>query len=116
MNNKPLQIRAQRNHGWGTVDVAVFTEQWINGHSTGRDLMRPGVLEPYVQGDKFEPTFRLQDGEAQQFMDELWSQGVRPSNGAGSTGQLAATEKHLEDMRSMSTKLLNYALGEEPTP
>lgn len=46
-------------------------------------------------------TIRLRPDEAQQFMDELWRVGIRPTEGAGSAGQMAATERHLEDMRSL---------------
>lgn len=42
--------------------------------------------------------------EAQQFMDELWRTGIRPTEGAGSVGQLAAIERHLEDMRTLVFK------------
>ena len=48
--------------------------------------------------------FDLTPEEAQQFMDELWRVGVRPTAGAGSVGQLAATERHLEDMRTLVFK------------
>ena len=47
------------------------------------------------------PTMRLRPDEAQQFMDELWRVGIRPTEGAGSVGQMAATEKHLDDMRKL---------------
>lgn len=50
---------------------------------------------------RLEPTMRLRPDEAQQFMDELWRAGIRPTEGAGSVGQMAATEKHLEDMRRL---------------
>ena len=39
--------------------------------------------------------------EAQQLMDELYAAGVRPSEGQGSAGAMKATERHLEDMRSL---------------
>jgi hypothetical protein len=48
-----------------------------------------------------EPTLTIRPDEAQQFMDELWRVGIRPTEGAGSVGQMAATEKHLEDMRRL---------------
>lgn len=32
--------------------------------------------------------------------------GVRPANGTGSAGQLAATETHLKDMRAIAFQLL----------
>lgn len=46
-----------------------------------------------------EPTFTLSNKDAQQLMDNLWDCGIRPSEGTGSAGSLAATQKHLEDMR-----------------
>lgn len=39
--------------------------------------------------------------ERQDLMDALWSIGTRPTEGAGSAGALAATVKHLEDMRKL---------------
>ena len=35
-------------------------------------------------------------------IDELWSAGLRPSEGTGSAGSLAATERHLADMRAFA--------------
>jgi hypothetical protein len=53
-----------------------------------------------------EPTLRLDTTEAQRLMDELWQCGLRPSEGTGSAGALAATQKHLEDMRKIAFDLL----------
>lgn len=47
------------------------------------------------------PLMHLQPSEAQQLMDELWRTGIRPTEGSGSVGQMAATERHLEDMRKL---------------
>jgi hypothetical protein len=44
---------------------------------------------------------------AQQLMDDLWRCGVRPTEGSGSAGSLAATERHLEDMR----RIVHHKLG-----
>lgn len=43
----------------------------------------------------------LSQNSAQELMDELWHCGLRPSEGTGSAGQLSATQKHLEDMRTL---------------
>lgn len=51
-----------------------------------------------------EPSLRLDYEEAQLLMDDLWHSGVRPSEGIGNAGQLKATEKHLEDMRTLVFK------------
>ena len=45
--------------------------------------------------------FEMTRENAQRLMDDLWECGLRPSSGAGSVGQLAATEYHLEDMRKL---------------
>ena len=58
-------------------------------------------------GKQREPTFSIDETAAQQLMDELWNCGLRPSEGTGSAGALAATQKHLEDMRKISFDLLS---------
>jgi hypothetical protein len=54
------------------------------------------------QGIQIPPMLTLDMQRAQQLCDALWEAGVRPTNGAGSVGQLAATERHLEDMRTLA--------------
>jgi hypothetical protein len=51
-----------------------------------------------------EPFLKLDPTTAQYLMDSLWDCGLRPSEGSGSAGALAATQKHLEDMRSLVFK------------
>lgn len=54
-----------------------------------------------------EPAFRISlkspegASAAQRLMDQLWSLGLRPSD-IGTPGHLAATTKHLEDMRAIA--------------
>src|ERR1017187_7867563 len=48
-------------------------------------------------GMRGEPAITLNEGEAQMLMDSLFDAGVRPSQAAGSVGQLGAVQKHLED-------------------
>jgi len=56
------------------------------------------------QGQELAPTFSLQPSAAQELMDELWRCGLRPTAGHGSAGAIAATERHLEDMRALVFK------------
>ena len=52
-----------------------------------------------------DPVFNHIPREAmQQLMDELWECGLRPAQGAGSAGQLAAVERHLADMQRLVFK------------
>jgi len=47
---------------------------------------------------------RISSLEAQALMDRLWSVGLRPTEGSGSAGALAATERHLADMQRLVFK------------
>lgn len=65
-------------------------------------VAEPLTMRPYKQGEAAEPTFRLDRQMAQDLMDQLWMCGLRPTEGKGSAGALAATQKHLEDMRALA--------------
>jgi hypothetical protein len=52
------------------------------------------------------PTLTLNPTNAQRLMDELWTCGLRPSEGTGSAGALAATQAHLKDMQTLTFKML----------
>jgi hypothetical protein len=61
-------------------------------------------VDPAVQT---APVLTLGMEKAQQLMDELWDCGLRPAGAAGSAGQLAAVERHLEDMRKLAFRNFN---------
>lgn len=67
---------------------------------------RPLELVEVPEGESAEPTVTLSATAAQELMDDLWRCGLRPSEGAGSAGALAATERHLADMRAIALGLL----------
>lgn len=48
--------------------------------------------------------------QAQVLMDDLWTCGIRPTEGKGSAGAMAATEKHLKDMRAIVSNKLKVPL------
>ncbi|MOA04255.1 hypothetical protein D3C78_1237990 [compost metagenome] len=54
------------------------------------------------EGERVEPCLSLRHESAQELMDELWRIGVRPSQEEGSTGQAAAMQRHLDDMRTIT--------------
>lgn len=39
---------------------------------------------------------------AQSMIDALWHAGIRPTEGSGSAGSLAATERHLADIKAIA--------------
>ena len=101
MNN--INIHAQREI-WNN-DIAVY----ISRRSYNRVL---SIAQPlvFVETEDYTsykaPAIRLQLEEAQLLIDELWNCGLRPSEGTGSAGSLAATERHLKDMQKIAFKFL----------
>jgi hypothetical protein len=67
--------------------------------SIAKPLTLEAIKDPCAS---FEPTVVLSRDAAQELIDELWRCGLRPSEGSGSAGALAATERHLADMRALS--------------
>jgi hypothetical protein len=54
-----------------------------------------------AEGTSPAPSFSLNQTDAQRLMDELYAAGVRPTEAAGSVGQLGAVQAHLQDMRKL---------------
>ncbi len=52
-------------------------------------------------GDETPTACVLGHHEAQILMDELWSCGLRPTEGKGSAGAMAAVQEHLKDLRRL---------------
>jgi hypothetical protein len=67
-------------------------------------MAAPLVMEPAQEGQEYRPAFTMDQKQAQDIMDQLWQCGLRPSEGSGSAGALAATQRHLEDMRTLVFK------------
>jgi hypothetical protein len=72
-----------------------------------RAVVKNLTLETVEQGAYLEPTGTMDQQSAQELMDNLWECGLRPSEGAGSAGAMAATERHLADMRKIALAALN---------
>lgn len=62
------------------------------------------TIKPEEDGCVIEPAMVMKGGDAQMLMDELWKCGLRPTEGTGSAGSLAATERHLADLRHLVFK------------
>lgn len=74
------------------------------GDSHRRVVAHPSTFEPHKHGSLVQPTFTLDYTSSQELMDELWRNGIRPSEGAGSAGAMAATERHLKDLQRLVFK------------
>jgi hypothetical protein len=99
-----MLIKAQRVFYKDTIDILIG-EKYPDG-SIG--VINKMELEKIPQGQGYfgEPTLELDATSSQLLMDELWSCGIRPSEGSGSAGSLAATERHLKDMQKIAFRLL----------
>ena len=72
---------------------------WSDGSlSAAKHVERVHVDE----GAVVDPFMVMPLETAQLLMDELWGCGLRPSEGTGSAGSLAATERHLKDMKTIA--------------
>jgi hypothetical protein len=78
------------------------------GHPVVARELEFEVMEPLTR--MLRGQFWLSMRESQALMDNLWRCGLRPSEGTGSAGALAAVQKHLEDMRKIVAKKLGVEL------
>ena len=90
------------------LEIRCAMQDW--GHGIGVNIRQGNqhvfTLETKTKED-CEPgptTCTLSMTAAQKLIDSLWNCGLRPTEGTGSAGAMAAVQKHLEDMRSLVFK------------
>jgi hypothetical protein len=111
MNNPNTLFRLERMFGGLCIDMHIGL-RYADGtlaRVTGINLeaIEPGAATPLVQ----HPSLQLSERDAQSLIDELWHLGIRPTEGHGSTGHLAATEKHLDHTTQLLTQTLQTVLN-----
>lgn len=101
------------NYGRGiSLNMAIRLPDGIAYGDTGAPLLRSvasGITFKEVEPDYVlpeSPFLSLSRTDAQTLMDELWRCGLRPSEGSGSAGAMAATQLHLKDMQTIAFELL----------
>jgi hypothetical protein len=92
-----MKLRAQRCDYDMRVEFVMF-ERDERGVTYAAETVTQRKLD---DNEMIPRLFNLSPTETQELMDNLWSCGFRPSEGTGSAGSLAATERHLEDMRRL---------------
>lgn len=78
----------------------------ISLHIVGGSAAGSVCFAPLAEGEYAPPAIEFSNESAQQLMDELWACGIRPADGAGSAGQAAAMQSHLNDLRAIAFKTL----------
>ncbi len=101
MNDDRLKVFIERDRMFGRE----FAVRMAKKNERGFAFAHPVQWE-VRENDSMEirPCFSLDKDEAQAFMDELWHVGFRPTEGSGSAGSLAATERHLKDLQRLVFK------------
>ena len=96
MLGSELKVYAERQPFYvgGTIGIHVLD---VIANTYARDI----VFEPRTPAVYLAPLLKISENAAQELMDQLWSCGLRPSQGSGSAGSLSATQYHLEDMRKL---------------
>lgn len=105
MINGKLVFFAERANWGRAVDLAIGQERRDGTFWVAQPLLF--VNDPN-EGDSIrqKTCMSMRRDDAQILMDELWNCGLRPSEGTGSAGSLAATERHLKDMQTIAMGLL----------
>lgn len=94
------------------VDFGRFVElRWLIREHDGTESLPTEVMYTVRTPENMGEVHRIAPltmgpDSAQNLMDELWRIGFRPSEGSGSAGSLAATERHLKDMQRIAFRLL----------
>lgn len=104
MNNavaNNFQFWVQKNLYKNGLEVGITCQDNVGKDRWVASPLCMTQITPEMEGSIMYPAMVLTKEAAQNLMDELWNSGVRPSNGAGSVGELAATQAHLKDMREM---------------
>lgn len=113
--------KGENMHGTQGLQIRVLSDTWAIGvemvfheRDFENNVVNIGklIMEPYSAGTSIpiESRINIEDKTAQSLMDDLWKYGFRPTEGKGSAGALAATEKHLKDMRMLVSKCMKTDL------
>jgi len=99
-----IQIRffAERNYAQRRVDF------YLGGFDRQADSVfqaEPITMKKVNPAEISVPTFSLTDDGCQAFIDQLWSNGFRPSK-SDNQGAMDAQSKHLDDMRKIAFMFL----------
>jgi len=95
-------VRAYTAPWRGTIHI--FMWGWRNNERVFAKPVEWEKHKPEHEGMDAPPLVSIFEHEAQALMDDLWNCGIRPTEGSGSAGSLAATERHLKDMQRLVFK------------
>jgi hypothetical protein len=101
-----IKVLARLQNFRQQIDLMIFDEPKVTREGDMRRVATSIVFETMDPDALYSPSLQLDSTAAQKLMDELWDCGLRPSEGSGSAGALAATQYHLEDLRTLIKELI----------
>lgn len=107
----PFQFRVNRDISYGpdTYRVHLYARMPDGRVAIPETTITMRVIE--TGGVPSEPLLTVGHEALQSLIDELWHLGIRPTEGHSSTGQLAATEKHLAHTTTLLAETLQTVLN-----
>lgn len=99
-----IRFYLSRDQVFGDSIAVRITANTKDGFAVPVAEMAFRIREKSEEGTTVPPLFSMTFDSAQQLMDELWNLGIKPGEGTGSAGALAATQRHLEDLPSLVFK------------
>lgn len=113
MKTIPHQFRVERDLAFGpdTIHLYLYGRLPDGRVAIPESTITMRVIERDAAPGHHQPILTTNHEAIQSLMDELWHLGIRPTEGHGSTGQLAATEKHLDHITQLLDKTLLTTLN-----
>jgi len=99
MSTLPLQFHVERDLGFGPDSYLIHLYARLPDGRVAlpeQSVILRKMSPEEARNVRCEPILVVPKESLQILIDELWHLGIRPTEGHGSTGQLAATERHLE--------------------
>jgi hypothetical protein len=104
-----LQLRIYRAGPWqDAVECHLIAKLGGGIYEVGGPVPMERQEEPAIQPT---PAFYLTDDACHTLAQQLWDLGYRPKS--ETSGALAATRAHLDDLQKISERLLDKVLGGE---
>lgn len=110
------QMRAQEVSFGDQIEIFYFSSI-EDGKRQVPKLVETKIVEPEIG---IQPVFTISKKQAQQFMDDLYRCGIRPTESIGTQGEKDAMKDHLKSMKEVYEKqagtnqqLLDYVIGKK---
>ena len=101
MVSNRIRFAVMRSPMHGAYELYVMFESLHGELSAAKHPLEFEVVDEADYGKQQMPLLRMSEESTSMLMDELWSAGVRPSNGAGSHATHSAMQAHLDDLQKI---------------